>query len=76
MAGYIAIVQVSQEYQVPVKAKDDDAAFDKVQALIDKNDMGAWKKYAVESEDFEPEVSLLEVQDADPDTDEFAKWVK
>lgn len=76
MPGYIAIVQVSQEYHVPVKAKDDDAAFDKVQALIDKDDSSAWKKYTVESEDFDPEVSLLEVQDADPDTDEFTKWVR
>lgn len=76
MAGYIAVVQVSQEYHVPVKAKDEDAAFDKVQALIDKGEEGNWKKYAVESEDFEPEVSLLEVNESDSDTDEFAKWVR
>ena len=73
MPHYIATVQVTREYRVAVKAKDDEAAYDKVQARIDND---TWKKYAVEDEDVDPEVSLLQVDDADPDTDDFVHWIK
>ena len=73
MPHYIATVQVTREYRVAVKAKDDEAAYDKVQARIDND---TWKQYAVEDEDVEPEVSLLQAEEADLDTDDFERWVK
>lgn len=73
MPGYIAIVQVTTEYHVPVKAKDDEAAYDKVQERVDND---TWKKYAVESEDVEPEVNVIETEEADPDVDDFERWIR
>jgi hypothetical protein len=73
MPIYLATVQVTTEYQIPVQAKDEEAAYDKVQNHIDKD---TWKKYAVDADDVEPDVSLLEVNDADLDTDEFERWVR
>jgi hypothetical protein len=58
---------------VAVKAKDDEAAYDKVQARIDND---TWKKYAVEDEEMEPDVDLLQVEDADTDIDDFTHWIK
>lgn len=73
MASYIAIVQVTKEYRVAVKGKDDEVAYDKVQARIDND---TWKKYAVEDENVEPEVNLIQVEDADDDIDDFVHWIK
>jgi hypothetical protein len=73
MASYVAIVQVTKEYRVAVKGKDDEVAYDKVQDRIDND---TWKKYAVEDEDVEPEVNLIQVDEADDDIDDFAHWIK
>lgn len=73
MPGYIAIVQVTTEYRIPVKAKDNEAAYDKVQERVDND---TWKNYAVESEDVEPEVNVIETEDTDPDVDEFERWIR
>lgn len=73
MPSYVAIVQVTKEYRVAVKAKDDDAAYDKVQNRIDND---TWKKYTDEDEDTEPEVNLLQVEEADDDIDDFVRWIK
>lgn len=73
MASYVAIVQVTKEYRVAVKGKDDEVAYDKVQNHIDND---TWKKYAVEDEDVEPEVNLIQVDEADDDIDDFMRWIK
>jgi len=73
MPRYLATVQVAMEYLIPVQAKDEEAAYDKVQQHIDND---TWKKYAAEDEDVKPDVTLLEVGEADPDTDEFTRWVR
>lgn len=73
MPGYIATIQVTREYHIPVKAKDEDAAYEKVQSLIDND---TWEKYAAKVDDDEPDVSLVEVGGVDPDIDEFERWVR
>lgn len=73
MPSYVAIVQVTKEYRVAVKGKDDEVAYDKVQDRIDND---TWKKYAVEDEDVEPEINLIQVEDADDDIDDFVHWIK
>lgn len=73
MPSYVAIVQVTKEYRAAVKAKDDDAAYDKVQDRIDND---TWKKYAIEDEDTEPDINLLQVEEADDDIDDFVHWIK
>jgi uncharacterized protein YjaG (DUF416 family) len=73
MPSYVAIVQVTQEYRVAVRAKDDEAAYDKVEARIDND---TWKKYAVKDEEMEPDIDLLQVEEADPDIDDFVDWIK
>lgn len=73
MPSYVATVQVTREYYVPVKGKDDDDAYDKVLKHITAD---TWEKYAVTADDSDPDVALLEVNESDPDTDEFAKWVR
>lgn len=73
MPKYIALVQVTTEHHVAVVAKNSDAAYDKVKDAIDNDD---WKRYAVESEDADPEINLIEVEEADLDTYDLTNWIK